>query len=410
MAKAPAAGILEMLACLILFSSCAGQKQVETIKREDLFKVGYGTSETELDFSSPASDHFDAVMREGIFLLLDSGGKKILRLTSYGDLLSLFFDHSVLEQPKTLAPTVQLGEGTGDAAGRKGRSAFAATFVDPSRLAVDSSQTIYIADRLGNPADRVYDALSAAFCDRVVRRFGSSGVEAGYLGQEGPGGTPFPFILSLTILSDDSLVVVAASEKLFLVYRFSLSGSLLSSLRIPRSALPLPKSLSAKDPVAFSVFASLDSILPEPKGETFSLLLKIDYYRNPSSGTIPGQIAGYAGSWILSVDGKSGEYRSMLNVGNPDQGDDIPEFLGVWKDRFYLLSRGSTDGTDRGLSGPGWSLLSLDRGGRLRGRFRLTMPKGSIELATLKLSPSGQIYGVARREKEVAVFWWRLDR
>jgi hypothetical protein len=411
MAKAGIATISGIVLCFFILGSCAGTRQAATLKREDLFSIGYGTSETEIDFSTPASDHFDAAMREGIFLFLDSGGKKILKLTSYGDLLSLIYDPATLDRPKALADPGLIGEGVGAARGKKGRPAFAASFVEPSRLAVDSSQTIYVADRLSDPANRAFDAQSGAYCDRVVRRFGATGVEAGYLGQEGLGGTPFPFILSLTVLEDDSLVVVSASESLYLVHRFASSGNLLASMRISRSALPVPKALGSKGSAASPIYASLDSIVPELRGEGFDLLVKIDYYRAASGDKImPNQGTGYAGSWILSVDGKSGAYSDIVDVSSRDEDAEIPEFIGVWNDRLYLISReGGAKTADQG-SESAWSLESLDRSGRIRGKYRLSMPKGSGEIAALKLSSGGQIYGLSKREEDSAVFWWRLGK
>jgi hypothetical protein len=411
MAKAGIATISGILFCIFLLGSCSGPRQAETLKREDLFSIGYGTSETEIDFSSPASDHFDAAMREGIFLFLDSGGKKILKLTSYGDLLSLIYDPATLDRPKALTDPGQAGEGDGATQGKKGRPAFAASFMEPSRLAVDSSQNMYVADRLSDPENRVYDPLSGAYCDRVVRRFGVTGAEAGYLGQEGPGGTPFPFILSLTVLNDDSLVVVSASESLYLVHRFAASGSLLASMRMSRSSLPVPKALGSKGQAASPIYANLDSIVPELRGENFDILVKIDYYRAASGDKImPNRGTGYAGSWILNVDGKSGSYGDIVDVSSRDGDEEVPEFLGAWNDRLYLISREDEAKVVDPDAEPSWSLESLDRSGRIRGRYRLSMPKGSGEIAALKLSSGGQIFGLAKREANAAVFWWRLGK
>ena len=411
MPTAPYRTLFYLLLCSLIVASCSGPKRAETLKREDLFHVGYGTSETELDFSSPASEHFDADMREGIFLFLDSGSRKIMKLTSYGDLLSLIYDPSSLDVPKALANPASLAEeaaGSGGSPGKKGRSAFATFFVEPSKLALDSVQTIYVADRLKDPAARVFDAQSAAYCDRVVRRFKASGAEAEYLGQEGPGGTPFPFITSLFVLDDDSLVVISTSESLYLVHRFTQAGNLLSSMRISRSALPLPKALGKSGTEDSSVFASLDTIVPEFKGGTFDILMKIDYYKRAGKEAGgPNQGIGYAGSRVINVDGKTGGYGDIIDVSQRGEDEDIPELLGQWNDRLYLISRVSSES---GEGDPGWRLQSLDRSGRIRGRYKLIMPMGSTELVAFKLSSGGQIFGLAKKKGEAAVFWWRLVR
>lgn len=391
--------------------SCHAPKKAQPLRREDLFDIAYGTAETELDFSSPVSENFDVCMREGIFMLLDPGAKKVLKLTSYGDLLSLFYDPRSVDSPKALASGGPEEGAAGPGGARRERAAYATKFVEPSRIAMDSGQRLYVVDRLENSAGRVFDIGSGAYCDRVVRRLDASGVESAYLGQEGIRGTPFPFVLSLAVLGDDSLVVVSASESVYLVHRFSSSGELISSIRISRSALPLPKALEpGKEGPA--VYANLDALVPELGAEGFGLLLKIDYYRDVASkGGGPGGGTAYAGSWIFGVDGGTGGYGSVLDLSPSGEAESIPELLGVWGGRYILIDR-----LDEGSAGEkkkaeqGWILKSVEKSGRVDGRYSLDMPQGVLELSALRLSASGQVFGLAKREKDVAAFWWRLER
>ena len=53
------------------------------------------------------------------------------------------------------------------------------------------------------------DEENHAYLNRVVRRFDTSGVYLDYLGQEGIGGTPFPYIEAIHVNEADEIIVVS---------------------------------------------------------------------------------------------------------------------------------------------------------------------------------------------------------
>ena len=63
-----------------------------------------------------------------------------------------------------------------------------------------------------------YDEQQQAYLNRVVRRFDLSGSYLDYLGREGIGGTPFPYIEALHVNSRDDVIVVSRAEESWLVY------------------------------------------------------------------------------------------------------------------------------------------------------------------------------------------------
>ncbi|HWP68619.1 MAG TPA: hypothetical protein VN437_04905, partial [Rectinemataceae bacterium] len=298
--------------------SCDSSLQIKRIVRTDLFSIDYGLSENQIDLSSTGDSSIDIDMREGIFHILDGAGKKAMKFSSYGDLLALFYDKERLPEPRIVKPIAQSEDNSQDTLPiSQGRYAVAANFTSPSRMTVDSAQIVYIADRVANPTARVFDVQSQSYCDRIIRRFGAQGVEQLYLGQEGPGGTPFPFVASIRVLEDDTIVVVSTSESVFLIHHFGKEGNLLGTLKLNRSSLPLPKELGSSEnsPKGQRIHANLDGIVGSIEENSFKVTLKIDYYReyfDPESLVISRM--EFAGSWLFVLDGLSGASLRSFNI------------------------------------------------------------------------------------------------
>jgi hypothetical protein len=286
--------------------------------------------------------------------------------------------------------------------------------VAPEKVSIDSSQTIYVADRLASPSARIFDAQSASYCDRIIRRFGARGAELPYLGQEGPGGSPFPYITAIDAMEDDTLAVGAASETAFLVYHFGKAGNLLSSLRLNRDSLPLPETLSAsiKNETGRRIHASLDKMLEISSGETFAIKLKIDYYReyfDPQSLVISQEV--FAGSWIFTLDGATGRVLGSLALVPANSGEAIPELIGENAGLYYLLSdmegEGSGIGATSSREAPASRMLQLvDETGKVQLRYRIELPNGVGEVIALKVSFAGQVYAMLKAEENIRVVWW----
>jgi len=403
------------LACFLsgylLLGSCDSSLQIKRIVRNDLFSIGYGLSEDQIDLSSMGDNSIDMDMKEGIFHILDGSGKKAMRFSSYGDLLALYYDKSRLPEPRTVKPTVQADNGLlGTPTLSQGRYAVAVNFVSPSRMTVDSAQIIYIADRVENPAARVFDVQSQAFCDRIVRRFGAQGMEMRYLGQEGPGGTPFPFITALKALDDDTLAVISESESVFLIHHFGKEGNLLSTLKLNRSSLPLPKNLvsGANDSKNQQIHANLDGIIESIEAKSFRVSLKIDYYReyfDPVSHVISR--SEFAGSWIFVLDGFTGTVLRNFNILPSGSDSPIPEFIGMSSGIYYFLSNSEDvhEGTSSG-KGPRRILQLIDGVGKVRSRFLIDLPASTKEIVSIKVSPTGYVYALLSTELAVRVVWW----
>ena len=408
-------GTFSCLACLLagflLMGSCGSPQQIKKIVRTDLFSIGYGLSETQIDLSSIGDNTVDMDMREGIFHILDGSGRKAMKLSSYGDLLALYYDKERLPEPRIVKAASPEGEKDGrTTAISQGRYAVAANFVSPSRIAVDSAQVVYIADRLKNPAARVFDAQSETYCDRIIRRFGAQGMELPHLGQEGSGGTPFPFITGLSVLEDDSLVVNSASEGFFLIHHFARDGSLLGTLKLGRSSLPTPKELVFGEGglKGQRINANLDGVSESVEGNSFEITLKIDYYReyfDPESLVISR--SEFAGSWIFVLDGRNGASLRSFNILQAGSDAPIPELIGMRSGICYFLSAAeeSEAGNQTGAT-PARIIQLIDQKGTVHSRFRIELPADTKEIISVKISSTGYVVSLLKTESAIHVVWW----
>lgn len=389
--------VLLLLLAPLLGISC-GAPRVISVSREQLFTLGYGPGEDQLDLfqvegaAGPLKTRLS--MREGIFSIANGNGAKVVRFSSFGDVLSMVYDPARNPEPLLLKPA--------DGIGAPGRRAVQYPFRAVGELAVDSRQVLHVEDRL--PDDRrVFDAESNALLDYVVLRFDGEGKFLDYLGQEGLGGTPFPYIVSIHATKDDDCVVISMTQSAWLVHWFDPRGMLRYSLKIARSALPGP-------PGATGLIASLDRMVPDSGGK--DLLLKIDYYRESvDKQTESFSGIAYAGSWVYRMNPADASYGDSWQIppeenasARAGDGQDklrIPEFLGVAGDRLFFISA-DDEGKTR--------LSVFDRSSKAVSRFTIDIAQDELYYTSLYLSPEGILCALLGTRFEARVVWWRFDK
>ncbi len=349
-------------------------------------------------------------MREGIFHILDPVSSRILRTSSYGDLLSTIYDPTV-SPPPSYANSI-----TGESAGRYSA---AAIFIQPETLTVDSMQTIYLADRLADSSAATIDPSTGESWDWIVRRFGQSAAELSFFGREGPLGSAFPRILDLICMEDDSLIVICGSSKSTTLYRYSREGRLMSSLVLDTMALPAPASLLDGLDIQENegaLHADLEKVLARSSAQGFEIVLKLNYYheifnqdRSLSTGIEP------AGSWIFVVDGRTGDGKSWLQLSTAgDEGEDW-ELAGLAGQDFILLAPVEESQGEQTLELSGspvdysqTRIRRIDVQAKVKGSADILLPKTAGLLSSLKLSSTGQLYGILLGEERASVLWWDL--
>ena len=398
-------GILTIFCLAVLMAGCGSRTTIPKGIRTELFSIGYGLADNQLSISPSGKGSLDLTMDGGIFHLLDGAGGKVVKYSSYGDILAILYDEQKSLKPK-LIPAIPV---TGQ------------RFNQPSNIAIDSRQTLLVADRQSFSSPGTAGQSPVPSSGWIIRRFAQGGKELPPLGREGPGGTAFDTVISLWTLEDDTLVVVSVSQEGRILSRFSRSGQLMTVLDLPDDSLPEAPELvsSIKGKAGLRLHASLDGVAGYSGNRGFEIVLKLDYYMehfDPSIGI--GTDMEYAGTWIVTLDGSSGKNLTMMRVPLRVEKEGIPELAGVRDGLVYLLSSGSAQaappqGASAARDGGAWTggriLEIIDSEGKVRDRYRLELPPDARAVPVLKLASTGQVYALVLCAASAVAVWWDVS-
>ncbi len=382
----------------LLLVSCR-ETPVSNVDRERLFTLSYGRYEDEIDLFQLASSSTGAdtqlFMKDGMFYIANSGSQKVLQFTSFGDLLSVYYNAETNPQPSFGAISQQ-------EQGASTRRAVAHPLNHPVYLAVDNLKRLYVSDRL--PVERYeFDSENQLVLREVVLRFGTDGQYLDYIGQEGPGGTPFPPIDGVFVTSRNELAVITKSQSGLQVFWFSPDGSLLYRIPFQYRSLPDPYGGEKK------AYASLEKIIPD--SDTRRLYVKIDYYTED----IDEATRANAG---ISFD-RSCLYPFSIENAAYDERIDLPVFEGVDKDRLGTFSFKKPYEL-LGITSTGWIFLStpsesgytleiLDSRSRRIQRRYLSIAPDELVYNALHVSSGGILSALLASDYDARIVWWRTD-
>ncbi|MCX7786219.1 MAG: hypothetical protein N2442_00820, partial [Spirochaetes bacterium] len=246
----------------VWFSGCKHRSSI-LLEREELFNLTFGKLEDQLDLfhinESPYQVQPSLWNHEGRFYISNGTSGKVMVFSSYGDLLALFYN------PEKNPPPIQIPVEKGGVVSN--RKLFPYAFNQIGKIAVTSNGTLYIEDKL--PEERsVFEKELGVRLNNVILRF-ENGEYKGYLGQEGVGGTPLPFIERLQVTRKEEVVVICRTPTVWMVYWFSPDGALKYKLSFSLEDLPMP--------YEGKVYSNLDAILPSPVSP--SLFFKVSYFK-----------------------------------------------------------------------------------------------------------------------------------
>jgi len=395
------------LPLLLLALSCApGAPQL--MPMETLFPLELGTLEDQVDLfqrpdqSAPERNRF--LFYNGLVLVSDGNARKVMEFSSYGDLLTLFFNPDSNPVPAML--------GTGAAAGSPGqvqnRRAFSYPFNELGEIALTAQNQLCVEDRV--PAERrSFDAGLQAVLQSRVLRFDKDGKFLDFLGQEGIGGAPFPLIERLTVTASGELVVLARTGKGWAVWWYDAAGNPVDKALLPVDPASLPQPDGS---TGSSYIPQLETVFAEWKDRR--LAVKIDYYRrtvDSTTSTDSGFQQAQSRIWTWDLSTKTYRKSYALPVLKRQKTrDDSAEPTG---DRPYEFV---------GLSEAGFGFfLSSPEGRSLR--FLVCRPDGSVVLerniqlegadslfSQYAVTRSGILVGFLSDGNRAQVAWWRSDK
>lgn len=368
---------------------------VNILEREPLFQLQIGRMENQLDIITRngvlPNMRTSVAMLDGFVYVGNGPANKVMEFTSYGDLIRLIYDPLQNPQP------VSLGNrpvGDGNDTGRT-RIATEYGFSQLGVITVDSRRYIFAEDRL--PAERsVFDENLGVQLNRIVVRFDNTGTPLDYIGQEGIGGTPFPFIESIAVTVRDELAVIAKTMNARFVYLFSPDGDLMYTVRIGLDRIPVLDEDSTAIAVLDEVVSGVDQ---------YRVYLKVSYYR-ASRDEETGKEYGIhlAESRIYWIDLNTGRYDGYFELPDTAEGESRfqYELLGVTAGEYvYLVSR---------IDGGRTRLLIMNDEGRVVRRRNIAISESDLILRSFNVNSSGVLTGLLGYTEHAEIVWWRADR
>lgn len=382
----------------IIFTSCLGNETVQSISETELFSLPYGNFEEQLsvsDLNDVGNVRFGIAMQDGFFYIVNGESKKILELNSYGDLLSLFYNEDsqtarLLENSNR--PDISI------------HHEISYPFDYPGMVAVDSNKNVYTVCSI--PWDRQEKSDdSTTLYSHTVLRFARDGSAVDYIGQQGPGGTPFPFIKNIYTTSKDELVVVASSSSGLLVYWFASDGFL--KYMIPVTTRDAPAGEDKENQT--DSFLTIQNVVPDPV--TYKLYVQIDYYSTyiDEDSKVQSGI-NYIQTLLYPLNIESGTYEEPVSVPPYEESvvSDyskltyrIPyDFLGVTKNgwKFFIVK------TEDGFN---IEMIQSESQKILRRHFKAV--HSNIVYDTMCLSQDGILTALYLEKEKARVVWYRTD-
>lgn len=362
-----------------------------SLAREDLFEIEYGKMEDQVELffgDGPIERKTNLIMRDGLFRVASGYGNKIMEFTSYGDLISLFYNPAENPVPVLLQPSA------GPDA-RPNRQAFEFPFQAIGEIAISSDGSLLVEDQV--PA-RVaeYDDDLGVMLNRIVVRFDANGNQVDYLGQEGVGTTYLPYIHRIDTTAIGDIIVTTIAPPSTIVFWYSSDGTLLRRIDLAPPNYPVPADRPAT--------AVLESVHPDRLRRR--LYAKFDYHiANPQDGRdLLSRIY-----WLDIADGVYGgfvdvpENSSRVNTAAGEREIRYQyEFIGTAPgDRLFLLSQESDTTSE---------LLILTSAGRVTRRRTLEIDYSNIVFRDLHISDTGILSGLFASRDSARVVWWRTDR
>lgn len=387
--------ILLLLTLAISLVACAG-RQVPTLEQQELFSLDYGKMEDQIELfmdGSAVTRKTRLAMRGGLFYIASGYGNRIMQFTSFGDLITLHYNPAQNPRPVML----QTGSG-GDRVSN--RRAFEHGFNVVGEVAVTSGNTLLVEDQVPDRA-AVFDEELGVRLNRVVLRIDRNGNQIDYLGQEGIGGTFFPYIREIDVTASDEIVVTTTAPPRSIVYWFTADGTLLRRLEITPDTLPVPSDIAAA-PI-------LESIRPDH--ELRRVYAKVNYFlRGTTTDAQPGNPVSRLMSRIYWIDLEDGSYGGFVDVPRNVHRDGVLgeeheyfyEFIGAAAGgHLFLLSRESQSRSQ---------LLILHTSGKVVRRRALELDYDEIVIRDLHISNDGILSALLATREDVDLVWWRTDR
>jgi hypothetical protein len=384
---------------LIIIGSCQ-KAEIESLEKNILFTLSIGKSENELPLFHKPGDNIPSVnvaMANGLIFVSSSQGGKIMKFNSYGDILGLFYNPETNPKPVLLSTNLRKEE-------ISTRRAFPYHFREAVNIAVSSELTLLVQDEIAEERQEFDDELNAML-DQIVLRFGKDGDFIDYLGQEGSGGTPFPYIERLQVSARGDPVIITRTQKNWIVFWYNEYGYLRYKLKVDLNVLPKIENENAIPSIG-TIFADRRESL---------LYLKIDYYASQAEefADNPSGIQ-YVGGFIHIFDLEQEKFIGQVEIPKHYRSQTSMDVLSFEKEQMQYEFIGVSDGGYLFFLAPSegnyYELMILAVDGKVIKRVNVTLVDAETILRDFYVSPEGIVTALICNDSNAEVVWWRTDK
>lgn len=392
--------IVKLIPALVLglsLVSCNRGKVVNDIKADILFSLEYGNFDDQInlfDITSLMKINTHLAMKDGFFYISNGESKKLLEMNSYGDLLSLYYNPDFNKHPLSAQ---NQNEGTSTL------KSIAYDFEEISLITVDDKKCLYVVDKL--PVERQeQDSDSNEVLNNVILKFDSDGNFIHYIGQQGPGGTPFPYLMNLYTTDNNELVVICKTLSGLESFWFNESGFL--KYRVPFNKKTVPNPHYSEN---VETWAEIKNAVPDAHNEV--LYVMVNYYRayiDEASKMQSGIDFVETMVYPLSISSSAYEkpivippYTQEISEGFSKITYDIPyDFLGATDSGWFYFIISTEEG---------YSVQMVQENGQRILKRNIPMDHSRHLYFDFALSDKGILSGLFAEKDKVRIMWWRTD-
>lgn len=382
----------------LLFIACE-KVPIEELAREELFSLKIGKMEDQVDLflmdGVPSRTKNRIFMKDGMFYVSNGNALKVMKFTSFGDLLFLLYNPFVNPEPIVLTTEVEEGVVANRVAAKY-------SFLKIGDVVVDNNENIYVEDILPDK-ERVFDPQLQAHLTTRILRFDRKGTLLDFFGKDGLGSSLFPSVDMIFMDKDNRLSVISRTPTAWLVYVFRQDGSPLTVLKIDETLFPgSEENILNID----GVFSDYENPAVYVKTSLYSEVLDQD--------TKTLAYVEQLNSRVYRLSLTTGKVSSFIDA--PDPGtrtfytstgeEEIPapsyEFFGVSKGGFFFFMRpGEKDQYQL--------VVTNSKGEKVVSRY-IVMDDRELFFKQIKLSSGGILYGMLSLSSRVDFVWWRSDK
>ena len=342
-------------------------------------------------------------MRDGFFYIADSASKKVNQFSSYGDLVSVLYNPDTNPVPSFVQLSdIEVAQ-TGFPTEAATKRATEYPFNSITGISTDARQYLYIVDYL--PEERYEtDAENGQLLRQVVLRFSADGTFIDYIGQQGPGGIPFPTIKDIYTTNNNELITVCISLDKYIVYWFSEDGFLKYTIPFYFDQLP-----SMKNDKSSESFASIGKIVPDYNEQKLYLQIDYSFMTYDASSQVQSGI-NYEKTYLYPFNLETEQYEEPLVIPSYEETIsseyskvvyNIPyDFLGVTESGWYFFILANRDG---------YSVMMVAPNGEKIVKRNLNINDDGLIYYNISLSNNGIITGLLSNSQKTSIVWWRTD-